>query len=36
MTQRQMAVQLNALGIGAVQGGRWSLAQLQRVLARIE
>lgn len=23
MTQRQMAVQLNASGIGAVQGGRW-------------
>ena len=34
MTQRQMATQLNVLGIGAACGGAWSLAQLQRVLKR--
>ncbi len=35
MTQRQMVAQLNSLGITAAQGGQWSLAQLQRVLKRI-
>ena len=36
MTQRQMVIQLNALGISAARGGLWSLAQSQRVMARIE
>ena len=36
ITQRQMVIQFNASGIPAGQGGLWSLAQLQRVMARIE
>ncbi len=36
MTQRQMVAQLNQLEIRAVRGGTWSLAQVQRVLTRIE
>jgi DNA invertase Pin-like site-specific DNA recombinase len=35
MTQRAMVNKLNALGIKAARGGQWSLAQLQRVLARL-
>lgn len=36
MTQRQMVDQLNNLGISAARGGEWSLAQVQRVLKRLE
>lgn len=36
MTQRQMTAELNNLGIKTARGGEWSLAQLQRVLKRIE
>lgn len=35
LTQRQMAVELNGVGISAPRGGSWSLVQLQRVLARL-
>jgi DNA invertase Pin-like site-specific DNA recombinase len=35
MPQRAMVNKLNALGIKAARGGQWSLAQLQRVLARL-
>jgi DNA invertase Pin-like site-specific DNA recombinase len=35
ITQRRMVEELNAQGIKTAQGGRWSLMQLQRVLARI-
>jgi DNA invertase Pin-like site-specific DNA recombinase len=35
MTQRRMVEELNVQGIQTAQGGRWSLMQLQRVLARI-
>lgn len=35
MTQRQMVVQLNTLGIQTARGGQWSLAQVQRVLKRM-
>lgn len=31
LSQRAMVAQLNALGVHAPRGGRWSLAQLQRV-----
>ncbi len=34
MSQRQMMVQLNTLGICAARGGEWSLAQVQRLLKR--
>lgn len=36
MTQRQMTAELNNLGIKTARGGEWSLAQLQRVLKRLE
>ena len=36
MTQRQMVAQLNTLQIRAARGGAWSLAQVQRVMARID
>lgn len=35
LTQRQMTSNLNLLGIRAAAGGEWSLAQVQRVLKRI-
>ncbi len=35
LTQREMVVQLNQLGIKTPRGGEWSLVQLQRVLAKI-
>lgn len=34
MTQRAMVEALNGAGIQTAQGGRWSLVQVQRVLAR--
>jgi DNA invertase Pin-like site-specific DNA recombinase len=34
LSQRQMVVELNALGIKTPRGGLWALAQVQRVLAR--
>jgi DNA invertase Pin-like site-specific DNA recombinase len=36
MTQRRMVEQLNQLNIKAPKGGLWSLAQLQRMLKRVE
>jgi len=36
LTQRQMVSELNQLGITAAKGGAWSLAQVQRLLKRIE
>ena len=36
LTQRQMVTQLNSLSIRAAQGGTWSLAQVQRVLKRLD
>ena len=36
MTQRQMVAQLNTLEIRAARGGAWSLAQVLRVMARID
>jgi DNA invertase Pin-like site-specific DNA recombinase len=36
LTQRQMAEELNAVGIGAPLGGTWRLLQVQRTLARIK
>jgi DNA invertase Pin-like site-specific DNA recombinase len=35
LSQREMVDELNKLGIKTVRGGEWSLAQLQRVLARL-
>ncbi|HEX9435138.1 MAG TPA: recombinase family protein [Burkholderiales bacterium] len=35
LNQRQMVDELNIVGIPAPRGGRWSLIQLQRTLARI-
>jgi DNA invertase Pin-like site-specific DNA recombinase len=35
MTQRRMVEELNLQGVKTVAGGKWSLMQLQRVLARI-
>ncbi|MCO4881559.1 recombinase family protein [Paraburkholderia caribensis] len=34
LSQRAMVAELNKLGIRTARGGEWSLAQLQRVLAR--
>ena len=36
MTQRRMVEQLNQLNIKAPKGGEWSLAQLQRMMKRVE
>lgn len=36
LTQRQMVTELNQLGITAPRGGSWSLAQVQRLLKRIQ
>lgn len=36
LTQRQIAQELNQLGITAPRGGVWSLAQVQRLLKRTE
>jgi DNA invertase Pin-like site-specific DNA recombinase len=36
MTQRRMVEELNQLNIKAPKGGSWSLAQLQRMVKRIE
>ena len=36
MTQRRMVEELNQLNIKAPKGGSWSLAQLQRMLKRVE
>jgi len=36
MSQRQMVMQLNELGIKAAKGGDWSLVQLQRTLNRLD
>lgn len=36
LSQRQIVVELNALGIKASRGGAWSLVQLQRVLSQME
>ncbi len=35
LTQRMMVAELNMIGIGAPRGGHWSVAQVQRVLARL-
>jgi len=35
LTQRAMVAELNSLGIKTARGGKWSLVQLQRVMARI-
>lgn len=35
LTQRQMVEELNGLGICTARGGKWSLVQLQRVIARL-
>ena len=35
LTQRQMADELNRLGIHTAKGGQWSLMQLQRAPARL-
>lgn len=35
LTQRRMVEELNQLGIQTAQGGKWSLIQVQRVLARL-
>ena len=35
MTQRQMVVELNKIGVKTARGGEWSLVQLQRVLGRL-
>lgn len=36
LSQRKIVERLNELGLTAPKGGAWSLAQLQRVLARLE
>lgn len=36
LTQRQMVSELNQLGISAPRGRAWSLAQVQRLLKRVE
>lgn len=36
ITQRGMCAELNRIGVPASKGGGWSLAQVQRVLARME
>lgn len=35
LSQRQQVNELNALGVKTARGGQWSLAQLQRVMARL-
>ena len=35
LTQREMVVELNAVGIKTARGGDWSLVQVQRLLARM-
>jgi DNA invertase Pin-like site-specific DNA recombinase len=35
LTQRDMAAELNALGVPTSRGGQWSLVQIQRVLSHI-
>lgn len=35
LTQRAMVTELNNMGVKTPRGGAWSLAQLQRVLARV-
>ncbi|UKD12816.1 recombinase family protein [Burkholderia aenigmatica] len=35
LSQRAMVTELNKLGVKTARGGEWSLAQLQRVLARL-
>lgn len=36
MTQWQMVVELNQLGIKSPRGGAWGLCQVQRVTRRLE
>lgn len=36
LTQRLMVAELNAIGVGAPRGGSWSVAQVQRILARLD
>jgi len=36
LTQRVMVAELNAIGVGAPRGGSWSIAQVQRVLTRLD
>lgn len=36
MTQRQMVVELNQLGIKSPRGGAWGLCQVQRVIRRLD
>ena len=35
LTQRQMVNEMNDLGLQTAKGGRWSLLQLQRIIARL-
>lgn len=35
LTQRQMAAELNQLGLKTARGGEWSLVQVQRVLGKL-
>lgn len=35
LSQRQMIIELNSVGIKAPRGGEWTLAQAQRVMARL-
>lgn len=35
LSQRRMVAELNAVGVPAARGGAWSLAQVQRVIARL-
>jgi hypothetical protein len=35
LSQRQMVVELNALGVRAPRGGMWALRQVQRLRARL-
>ena len=36
LSQRDMVVELNSLGIRTARGGEWSLVQLQRVIKRVD
>lgn len=36
LTQRGMIAELNTAGVSAPRGGQWSLAQVQRLLGRLE
>lgn len=36
LTQRQMVAELNSIGVHAPRGGTWSLAQVQRLLKRLD